>query len=171
MVDGVKDIWRVRKIPIMELIQSKAFDSLTFRSKIQTHHKTGERDFKRTRVYGGIISTTNTKGEKQYVIVQGRYTRKWSFPKGHSKKGETSLECSLREIKEETGLEDLPEPKEYIKIGYGGYYVFELDNELSLKTNDKSEIIHTRWMTLQEMSEVEMNADGTEFIKKMREEL
>jgi 8-oxo-dGTP pyrophosphatase MutT (NUDIX family) len=169
MIDGVKDNWRVRTTRIMEAVQGKAFESLSFRGKFNNHHKTGERDFKRTRVYGGIISVKNEKGENKYVVVQGRYTRKWSFPKGHSKKGESSLECSLREIKEETGLDTLPEPKEYIKIGYGGYYIFELNSEVSLRTNDKSEIINTKWMTLEEMSEIDMNADGNEFIKKMRD--
>lgn len=51
--------------------------------------------------FGGVVSrgdevllveVTNLKGE-----------RKWTFPKGHPEKGESSQETALREVREETG--------------------------------------------------------------------
>ena len=52
--------------------------------------------------HGGGVILTNSKG--QYLLVKGVYTSVWSFPKGHLEKGETYLECAVRECKEETGV-------------------------------------------------------------------
>jgi len=49
-------------------------------------------------VYGTIIVSPDDK----FLVVKGRQTGKWSFPKGHSYLEETELECALRETYEET---------------------------------------------------------------------
>jgi len=55
----------------------------------------------------------------------------WDFPKGHIEKGETELETVKREVKEETGLDDLKFVegfKEWIKyfFKYRGENVFKI---------------------------------------------
>ncbi len=42
----------------------------------------------------------------------------WDFPKGNTERGETKLETTIREIKEETGLEDLEFTDFEKKINY-----------------------------------------------------
>ena len=81
-----------------------------------------------SKTYGGII-----KKSGKYALVQGRHTGKWSFPKGHSNKGEKPIECTLREVAEETGIDKLPYPSDYIQVGYGKYFVFNLKNYLQLQ--------------------------------------
>ena len=41
--------------------------------------------------------------EEKILLVQSR-GRLWGFPKGHMEIGETSQQCAIREVKEETGL-------------------------------------------------------------------
>jgi len=42
-----------------------------------------------------------------FLIIYSMRNRIWGFPKGHLEKGETEKEAAVREIKEETGLENL----------------------------------------------------------------
>ncbi len=57
---------------------------------------------KQTRSAGGIV--LNNDGE---VLVVNQNGDSWSLPKGHVEKGETDLECAIREIREEAGVGDL----------------------------------------------------------------
>jgi 8-oxo-dGTP pyrophosphatase MutT (NUDIX family) len=118
----------------------------------------------RPRIYGGILIYHNGQ-EDEYAIVQGRYTEKWSFPKGHSNDGETPMECTQREIQEETGISFLPTPTEYIRIGYGNYYIFPFEEKPDLRPRDTWEIINTKWATLEEMRELSLNVDVSKYVK------
>jgi len=110
----------------------------------------------------------NGNGEEEYALVQGRYTGKWSFPKGHSIEGELPIECTLREIAEETGIDHLPFPVEYMRIGYGSYYLFSLPEKLPLRPRDLNEIIDTRWVTRKEMEEMALNVDVNKYVRSWR---
>jgi 8-oxo-dGTP pyrophosphatase MutT (NUDIX family) len=116
--------------------------------------------------YGAILCIKSVTGNK-YALVQGRYTGKWSFPKGHSNEGELPIECTLRELGEETGIDKLPDPIEYIKIGYGSYYIFILSEEKPLIPRDKNEIMDTKWVTIDEMENMLLNADASMYRKKI----
>jgi len=115
----------------------------------------------RAKTYGAIIYK-----EGKYVMVQGRHTGKWSFPKGHSNEGEKPVECMLREVAEETGIDELPEPLEYISVGYGKYFVFNLTQYLPLIPRDTCEIMNTKWVTLEEMCIMNLNADARKFVER-----
>ena len=144
---------------------NNAFSSLSFRGNrgyakaLMTTPST-----RRTPTYGAILCIKNNQ-EQLYALVQGRYTGKWSFPKGHSNEGEHPFECTLREVGEETGIDELPEPTEYIQVGYGHYYVFNLKEPIPLIPRDKKEIIDTKWVTLNEMANMQLNADASMYRK------
>jgi 8-oxo-dGTP pyrophosphatase MutT (NUDIX family) len=145
-----------------EMVMNRAFDSLSFRERRCDRHKSSEVIVvkRKAKTYGGILCKKGvTVEDDEYVLVQGRYTGKWSFPKGHSNEGEEPLKCSLREVAEETGLDDLPEPTEYLQIGYGNYFVFNLERKIELVPRDKGEIMNTRWVRLEEMRKMLLNAD------------
>jgi len=120
----------------------------------------------RARVYGGILRVSHSDPrQEQYAIVQGRYSGKWSFPKGHSNEGELPLECTLREIEEETGIKSLPDPIETVRFGYGFYHVFSLNESIPLVPQDTYEIMNTMWATIDEMGLLSLNVDVSRFVK------
>lgn len=160
---------------------SKAFHSLSFRGKkgypvnfITKSDATNKQKCytynKRQSTYGAILRIRD-KSEKDdlYALVQGRYTGKWSFPKGHSNEGEAPLICTLREVGEETGIDKLPEPTEYLKVGYGNYFIFNLTEPIPLIPRDTNEIMDTKWVTLEEMEHMSLNADASLYRKKLQE--
>ena len=170
-------------------VVNKAFNSLSFRGKRgyptdvvmkaqkapkkePTKQKTsnpedwGKRPFK-AATYGAILCIKDTEGADLYALVQGSYTGKWSFPKGHSNEGELPIDCTLREVAEETGIDELPKPTEYLQVGYGNYFVFYLTEPIPLIPRDTHEIMDTKWVTLEEMERMPLNADASLYRKKM----
>lgn len=125
----------------------------------------------RPRVYGGILYLLHPDpSERRYALVQGRHTGKWSFPKGHINEGESSLSCAIREIAEETGCDVLPPPMDSIRVGYGLYYYFPIQNIFPLQPRDTEEVSNTRWVTLEEMEFLDLNVDVNRF-KRITHEL
>lgn len=144
---------------------STAFNSLSFRgNRGYTKDLMNKVSTKRAPTYGAILRI-NTDHPPLYALVQGRYTGKWSFPKGHANEYEQPMECTLREVGEETGIDQLPTPIDYIKVGYGHYYVFNLKEPIPLIPRDHKEIIDTKWVTLEEMANLSLNADVSIFRK------
>jgi 8-oxo-dGTP pyrophosphatase MutT (NUDIX family) len=155
---------------------NKAFSSLSFRGKkgyatnIYTNsQKTSKQEVIKQKTYGAILCIKEDSGNNLYALVQGRYTGKWSFPKGHSNEGEHPFDCTLREVAEETGIDKLPQPIEYIQVGYGNYFVFNLTDTLPLIPRDTNEIMDTKWVTLEEMERMSLNADASLYRKRMKE--
>lgn len=117
------------------------------------------------KVYGSIcMSPYNT-----ILLVRGRKSNKWSFPKGHKKRGETYLECAIRETSEEAGIPlDNYIPVAYQRLSVGEYYFYELSEEVVPTINDSQEIVEARWMTMDEMREEPCNVDVNNFLSRMR---
>lgn len=51
------------------------------------------------------------------LVIRDPY-RKWGLPKGHVEEGETAREAALREVAEETGLQDLRLGEELVTIDW-----------------------------------------------------
>jgi len=118
-------------------------------------------------IYGGILHTVY-EGVDYYALVQGRHTGKWSFPKGHLQHGETGPECALREIAEETGMDEVDHTRSVgtLFLHYGTYYLYECSGFDPLLPRDQKEIVHAKWMTLEEMRGASLNADVSQFRKQ-----
>lgn len=162
-------------------IVNKAFSSLSFRGnrgystnlitrpQKQLDNSTLYRTTtKKSTTYGAILCIKKKSGADLYALVQGRYTGKWSFPKGHSNEGEAPLNCTLREVGEETGIDELPEPTDYLQVGYGNYYLFYLQEQIPLIPRDTHEIMDTKWVTLEEMERMPLNADASLYRKQLK---
>jgi 8-oxo-dGTP pyrophosphatase MutT (NUDIX family) len=99
--------------------------------------------------------------------VKGVLSGKWSFPKGHMENNETSLQCATRELFEETGLVLREESIGYRKLSSGGYFVYEVPTEYTLKGQNSSEISHCGWFTLEDMQRMRCNIDVNTFCSLM----
>lgn len=107
-----------------------------------------------------LISYTN-----RVLIVQGRSTGKWSFPKGHRNPGESMFECAARETYEETGILLTPYFKQMHILSTGVYYEF-LTNEQNFQINDVQEITEVAWVPINKLQNYPINVDIKTFLHK-----
>jgi 8-oxo-dGTP pyrophosphatase MutT (NUDIX family) len=117
------------------------------------------------KVYGTIcISPANT-----ILVVRGRKSQKWSFPKGHKKRGETYISCAVRETWEESGVDlDGLVPIAYQRLSVGEYYFYDLEEEVVPVINDTREIDEVRWMTIDDMKNSSCNVDVNNFLNRLK---
>jgi 8-oxo-dGTP pyrophosphatase MutT (NUDIX family) len=65
---------------------------------------------------GGVV-VRRIQGVHHVLVIRDPY-RKWGLPKGHPEAGEDSEETALREVREETGLEDVRIGRELVTIDW-----------------------------------------------------
>lgn len=118
----------------------------------------------RTTIYGAVLQSRSTQ---RYALVQGKQTGKWSFPKGHVNRFETPLECVTREVQEETGITQLPQPLQGISLEVGYYYAFSIENEITLLPADINEIQATGWFSIEDMQQMSVNIDVSRFLRRI----
>ena len=110
---------------------------------------------------GGIV----LDAEDNLLIVQGRYSGKWSVPKGTHEDDETYLEGALREIKEETGLKLLPcntSRLEYWAVNRARLYLLQVDKRKpKIKPNDNGEIVRALWLNMRDLRMLEKIKDDS----------
>ena len=115
------------------------------------------------RIYGAIcVSSENT-----LLLVKGRRSGKWSFPKGHIESGETSLDCALRELYEETGVKLEQNSIGCHKLSVGQYYIFETE-ETPLAVRDQDEIEEALWIPVDRLSSMNCNVDVNNFLMRLK---
>lgn len=96
--------------------------------------------------------------EDRILIVEGRalhpnthetmVSRKWGLPKGHREEGEEEVNCAIREVKEETGLEVvLTELTPHFRVSDTLLYFLRVDTHfIDGVTSDTAEIRTVRWV-------------------------
>lgn len=92
------------------------------------HNHDENRVLEREFSSGGIVM--RKKGRSFYILLIKDSYGRWTWPKGHIDKPESSEEAARREIKEETGLKDV---RILEKIGRTQYY-YRLKKSLRFKT-------------------------------------
>lgn len=115
--------------------------------------------YKPTKV-GGIV----LDAKQRLLVVQGRYSGKWSVPKGTLEEEEGYLEGALREIREETGLKLQPcdtDRLEYWGVNRARLYLLQVDrNTPRLRPKDDGEISQAIWLDLGNLNELELIKDS-----------
>jgi len=104
------------------------------------------------KIYGTICVSPDDK----ILLVLGRLSMLWSLPKGHRKSQESSFQCALRELWEETGIavdqtnlnfSNLP----YKRLKVGRYYLLEFPEVVQPHPRDEKEIVTAQWFTPNEI--------------------
>jgi 8-oxo-dGTP pyrophosphatase MutT (NUDIX family) len=52
----------------------------------------------------GVIPIYRSDNDLKFLLIQGKDTNDWSFPKGHLEPDEKPTQTALRELREETGI-------------------------------------------------------------------
>jgi tRNA nucleotidyltransferase (CCA-adding enzyme) len=100
---------------------------------------------------GIIVFNTDVK---KYLLVYGKKSHKWGFPKGHMEPMETEEETALRELKEETGIEIQGPLTKKIRFRNNIYFVVHMPtHSLPVEMNipDKNEIELAQWFSEEDM--------------------
>ncbi len=71
-----------------------------------SRHKPAIKEVLREPTAGGIVYRKNSKGQVEILLIQDAKDR-WTIPKGHIEEGESSKQTAEREIREETGLQEM----------------------------------------------------------------
>lgn len=75
--------------------------------KFVTNRKPTISEVVREPTAGGIIFRRNAKSKEIEILLIQDAKNRWTIPKGHIEEGESSKETAVREIKEETGLQEM----------------------------------------------------------------
>jgi len=116
---------------------------------------------KRERKRAGIILYHNSK----VLLVLGKVSNKWSFPKGELMENESFIEGAIRELYEETGITidiDTLENAEQIITEYTTYFKVNLE-EMGFLPNpkiiDKKEIKKCKFINIYHLNNLNVNHD------------
>jgi 8-oxo-dGTP pyrophosphatase MutT (NUDIX family) len=118
----------------------------------------------RIKVCGTIVYSS----KNNILVVQGRKTNKWSFPKGHRYECEGEFECAIRETEEETGLILDSNYERIENLPTGVYYVYRLQDEPALEPHDLKEVMDARWVAPDELRYYYNNYDLRAFFCEKR---
>ena len=113
------------------------------------------------QVYGSIIISNRNR----VLLIKGRLTGKWSFPKGHSREGETELEAATRETYEETGFYPPLNFDRIVHLATGTYFVYSC-NEFQPAPRDIKEVADVEWMDMKRLRSVSVNVDVNTFLRQ-----
>ena len=98
--------------------------------KFHLYHETEEKLFKRLfkKIPVFVAGGGKVYNEKHDILFIHR-NGKWDLPKGKIEKGETITNCAIREVEEETGIQNL----EITRFLQRTFHIFKRDGEFRLK--------------------------------------
>ncbi len=70
-------------------------------------HKPAIQEVVREQTAGGVVIRRNKKSNDLEVLLTQDAKDRWTIPKGHIEEGETAKETAEREVREETGLQEM----------------------------------------------------------------
>ena len=123
-----------------------------------------------THTYGVVLLNP----WEEILIVRGRLSKKWGFPKGHGSSNEKPLEAALRELKEEAGIDlenQIPFSERRFKStagkSGGTYFIYKVEDRLQITVEDTGEIMDAMWCPRERLGSLtEKNMDLTTFCRR-----
>ena len=140
------------KSMIHEMQLEKVHAGIFLHHDLEELKKAFFKKFKLIQAAGGLVQ--NERGEILMILRRG----KWDLPKGKLDKGESLEECAVREVEEETGLQDI-ELVAPLLVTYHTYhegtkfilkeshwYSMRVSGEQKLIPQTEEDILETRWV-------------------------
>jgi len=122
----------------------------------------------------GAILVHLTESKINDICLVHQLSGHWGIPKGQRNKDEVQIECALREVREETGL-DIREKIDKDKFLENNrktdrYYIVVLDkNQWSdFKIGDTAEIQEVKWVPVSELSKYNLNSITRHVMKRIQ---
>lgn len=115
-----------------------------------------------TRVYGCILRSPRNA----VLLVRGRSSGKWSFPKGHAYTDEAPLDCAKRETYEETGLIPSNYTNNKVHLSKGTYFIYNYTTEVAAKPRDTNEVVAASWIPIEDIPRYNCNVDVNNFYRR-----
>lgn len=109
--------------------------------------------YKKSIATDGVIFFTRDNGLK-FIVVKINGSKIWSMPKGKRETGETSVNCAIREFKEETGIDIrdcMTSDIKRIQIQRTNFFIMESDYAFMLRTHKTNEISQIKWANISEI--------------------
>ena len=108
---------------------------------------------------GGVVWRTMRPRHHEVLIVHRPHRADWSLPKGRRHRRETALECALREVIEETGLEctaeeELPEVRYTDRRGRARRVRYWAMQAVHGEFRPNDEVDEVRWTPLSRVGEL-----------------
>ncbi len=113
----------------------------------------------------GIIAIWNDR----LLLVRGRHSGKWGFPKGRRFPHESEWECAHREFQEETGLIIPSGWSDSVQLPWARYWVYPLSTAPAkgARSPDPREVLDVRWLApaqLRNMRRRELTHDVWQYL-------
>ncbi len=120
-----------------------------------------------SKVYGCILLSSRNK----VLLVFGRNSGKWSFPKGHAYSDETPVECARRETYEETGLLPSLFSRKSLRLSKGTYFLYDVATENVARPRDTREISCAKWIPVEEIPKYPCNVDVNSYYRNFSQRI
>ncbi len=127
----------------------------------------------RADIAGGLIINRQNK----VLLVYNQETDSWTYPKGHVKGNEDFLKTALREIREETGIENLRfiaklpvyerstrQKKNKIKV----MHMFLFHTEENTIVSNTSDVTEIHWVSIEKVPEYFSYKEEVEFFESIK---
>ncbi len=114
---------------------------------------------------GGIIflNKSNNFNDSKFLVVRGKESGIWSFPKGRIDDNEDEEICAIREVYEETGIKiSSLKDKERIRIGRNTYFIFyvsDINEYNEFNITDTYEVDVVEWKSFSDLKNMTCNKD------------
>jgi 8-oxo-dGTP pyrophosphatase MutT (NUDIX family) len=117
------------------------------------------------RIYGCILRSPRNA----VLLVRGRTSGKWSFPKGHAYEQEEPIACARRETYEETGFMPSLYSNTRIHLSKGTYFLYNVHQENPARPRDTNEVAAAQWIPIHDIPKYPCNVDVNNYYRKTNE--